>query len=127
MCALRMEAGVRSPESRQPATQAKAAVVASPTRRQKPAARSGAASPVQEDPDRTPPSIADGAAQDATTRHARTRRAEEQAAAARSTAVPPTGAMGAASATWGPPDRILIEIAPLIAGGFIGQRYDLEI
>jgi ADP-heptose:LPS heptosyltransferase/GT2 family glycosyltransferase len=42
-------------------------------------------------------------------------------------AAPPIGAVSAAPATWGPPDRILIEIAPSVSGGFIGQRYDLEI
>ena len=103
-----MGAGVKSPEARRPATEAKAAVVAPPTRRQKPAADSGSASlvqeisGVQEAPGRIPPPVAVDAA-------------------------PPIGAVSAAPATWGPPDRILIEIAPSVSGGFIGQRYDLEI
>jgi ADP-heptose:LPS heptosyltransferase/GT2 family glycosyltransferase len=33
----------------------------------------------------------------------------------------------AAAAPWAPPDRILIEITPIVSGGFIGQRYNLEI
>ncbi len=127
MRATRMEAGVKSPESRQPATRTKAAAVASPTRRQKPAAESSLVSPGQEESDRIPPAVA-GAAPDA--EHAvgpPPSAAPPPHAVMPNGAVMPIGAAGPAPATWGPPDRILIEIAPSVAGGFIGQRYDLEI
>src|SRR5271156_2463762 len=132
-----MGAGVKSPQAGRPAADAAATdanagaapVAAPPTRRHKPAnpGRSASASP--RPADRILPPVAHDAAPDAPPSQAEIPTGPAHPAPANPAPASPAHASpapispaptGPAPTTWGPPDRILIEISPSVSGGFIG-------
>src|SRR5271165_1141759 len=125
-----MGAGVKARQSKRPAVRpqtAPAPLVASSTDWQGPAAERHAAAAVQEEADPIYPSDAADAAQGTAPGIAEMHPDTAEAAAKPGDGGVQTGAGNAAATAWGPADRILIEIDPIVSAGFIGQRYELKI